>query len=275
MNLRSEPNITLSLKHHFILSPKEQPGQHGAHMSDLQSSPPPPSNNNNESSVTSPGFDETDAHDVTVEQMTQELQLNDQHNQPNVRGTATGSHSRRGSVLAGGGSSADVSGSGQHFPTDHHNNQSAAPTPSNADKASFLTRIKDSLRGQDGSGGGINTDNNNTSDFVEGADSPGPATEGRRRFLSYIPHFPEPKTTAPSEGNYRPIEEHGLVGNMKTVALIGTDAEVTYFSYPYFDSPSIFASILDSEKGGYWAIRSAVESHAELYGKLCQCCVSR
>lgn len=56
---------------------------------------------------------------------------------------------------------------------------------------------------------------------------------------------------------FRPIEEHGMIGNMHTCALVGTDAAIDWFCYPHFDSPSIFASLLDPEIGGHFSIRVA------------------
>ena len=55
------------------------------------------------------------------------------------------------------------------------------------------------------------------------------------------------------------IEEHGVIGNMRTCALISVSAEVCWFCYPNFDSPSIFASILDREKGGTWTISAYID----------------
>ena len=55
------------------------------------------------------------------------------------------------------------------------------------------------------------------------------------------------------------IEEHGVIGNMRTCALISVSAEVCWFCYPNFDSPSIFASILDREKGGSWTISAYID----------------
>jgi len=54
---------------------------------------------------------------------------------------------------------------------------------------------------------------------------------------------------------YLPIEDHGLIGNMKTVALVGTNGTIDWFCYPHFDSPSVFASVLDDEKGGSFSIQ--------------------
>ncbi|GGF46445.1 glucoamylase [Marmoricola endophyticus] len=51
-----------------------------------------------------------------------------------------------------------------------------------------------------------------------------------------------------------PIAEHGLIGDLRTCALVGSDGTIDWFCAPRFDSPSIFASVLDDEKGGDWRI---------------------
>ncbi|ORY08170.1 glycoside hydrolase family 15 protein [Basidiobolus meristosporus CBS 931.73] len=56
------------------------------------------------------------------------------------------------------------------------------------------------------------------------------------------------------ETGYLPIESYGLIGNMRTVALSSTDGAIDYFCYPHFDSPSVFARILDKNKGGHFSI---------------------
>jgi len=53
---------------------------------------------------------------------------------------------------------------------------------------------------------------------------------------------------------YQPIENYGVVGNMRTVALISTEASVDWFCFPRFDSPSIFGALLDSRQGGQFTI---------------------
>jgi GH15 family glucan-1,4-alpha-glucosidase len=53
------------------------------------------------------------------------------------------------------------------------------------------------------------------------------------------------------------ISEHGLIGDLQTTALIDTHATVDWFCAPRFDSPSIFAALLDEERGGY--LRTAPE----------------
>jgi len=53
---------------------------------------------------------------------------------------------------------------------------------------------------------------------------------------------------------YQPIENYGIVGNMRTVALVGMNGSIDWFCYPRFDSPSVFASILDYKRGGHFSI---------------------
>jgi GH15 family glucan-1,4-alpha-glucosidase len=54
--------------------------------------------------------------------------------------------------------------------------------------------------------------------------------------------------------SYLPIESYGVIGDMHTAALVGKNGSIDWFCYPHFDSPSIFAAILDHEKGGYFRI---------------------
>ena len=53
---------------------------------------------------------------------------------------------------------------------------------------------------------------------------------------------------------YLPIENYGIIGNMHTVALVGMDGSIDWFCDPHFDSPSVFAAILDDQKGGRYKI---------------------
>jgi GH15 family glucan-1,4-alpha-glucosidase len=50
---------------------------------------------------------------------------------------------------------------------------------------------------------------------------------------------------------YPNISDHGLIGDLQTAALVTTDGTVDWFCSPRFDSPSVFASLLDAEGGGY------------------------
>ena len=54
--------------------------------------------------------------------------------------------------------------------------------------------------------------------------------------------------------SYRPIENYGIIGNMRTVALVGMNGSIDWYCHPHFDSPSIFGAILDDKKGGRFQI---------------------
>jgi GH15 family glucan-1,4-alpha-glucosidase len=56
---------------------------------------------------------------------------------------------------------------------------------------------------------------------------------------------------------YQPIENHGIVGNMHSAALVSLDGSVDWLCLPRFDSPSVFGAILDAEKGGRFRIAPA------------------
>ena len=53
---------------------------------------------------------------------------------------------------------------------------------------------------------------------------------------------------------YQPIQDHGIIGDLHTVALVGMDGSIDWFCFPNFDSPSVFAAILDDAKGGRFRI---------------------
>jgi GH15 family glucan-1,4-alpha-glucosidase len=53
---------------------------------------------------------------------------------------------------------------------------------------------------------------------------------------------------------YQPIENYGVIGNLQTIALVGIHASIDFLSFPYFDSPTIFAALLDAEKGGHFQL---------------------
>ncbi|MFF2082415.1 trehalase-like domain-containing protein [Nocardia sp. NPDC058176] len=50
---------------------------------------------------------------------------------------------------------------------------------------------------------------------------------------------------------YPPIAEHGIVGDLQTAAPVSSDGTIDWWCAPRFDAPSVFASLLDSERGGY------------------------
>ena len=50
------------------------------------------------------------------------------------------------------------------------------------------------------------------------------------------------------EKRYIPIEDYGIIGNLHSCSLIGTNGSIDFYCYPNFDSPSIFARLLDYKK---------------------------
>jgi GH15 family glucan-1,4-alpha-glucosidase len=54
--------------------------------------------------------------------------------------------------------------------------------------------------------------------------------------------------------HYLPIEDYGIIGDLHTVALVGKNGAVDWCCLPRFDAPSVFATLLDSEKGGFFRV---------------------
>lgn len=54
--------------------------------------------------------------------------------------------------------------------------------------------------------------------------------------------------------DFTPLERYGLIGNLETCALIGPDGSVDWFPFPHIESPSMFAAVLDPDRGGRFRI---------------------
>ena len=54
--------------------------------------------------------------------------------------------------------------------------------------------------------------------------------------------------------SYQPIENYGIIGDLNTVALVGLNGSIDFMCFPEFDSPSIFAALLDNDKGGCFSL---------------------
>ena len=65
----------------------------------------------------------------------------------------------------------------------------------------------------------------------------------------------------------QPIENHAVVGDLNTIALVALDGTIDFMCVPRFDSPSIFASLLDPERGGFFRLAPELDGirHKQLY----------
>ena len=60
--------------------------------------------------------------------------------------------------------------------------------------------------------------------------------------------------------SYLPIADHGVIGDLRTVALVGVDGTIDWYCPERFDAPSVFAAILDRQRGGYFRIAPVCDS---------------
>ncbi|MFF2625019.1 glycoside hydrolase family 15 protein [Kitasatospora griseola] len=68
-------------------------------------------------------------------------------------------------------------------------------------------------------------------------------------------------------GGYRylPISEHGLIGDLRTAALVATDGTIDWYCCPRFDAPSMFASVLDADRGGRFELAADVPARTRQF----------
>jgi GH15 family glucan-1,4-alpha-glucosidase len=59
--------------------------------------------------------------------------------------------------------------------------------------------------------------------------------------------------------SYLSIGAYGVIGDMRSVALVGSNGSIDWCCLPHFDSPSVFAAILDDLKGGFFSLAPAGE----------------
>ncbi|MFI8298843.1 glycoside hydrolase family 15 protein [Streptomyces nigra] len=70
---------------------------------------------------------------------------------------------------------------------------------------------------------------------------------------------------APGAKGYVPIADHGLIGDLRSVALVGVDGTIDWYCCGAFDAPSVFASILDTERGGCFELAATVPARTKQF----------
>ena len=66
------------------------------------------------------------------------------------------------------------------------------------------------------------------------------------------PH--EPGFPRPTGHRYTSLNDYGIIGNLETVALVGSDGSIDWCCLPSFDSPSVFGALLDHDRGGRFQV---------------------
>ncbi|HXX28214.1 MAG TPA: glycoside hydrolase family 15 protein [Terriglobales bacterium] len=59
--------------------------------------------------------------------------------------------------------------------------------------------------------------------------------------------------------SFEPIEDYGVIGNMRSTALVGRNGSIDFLCFPDFDSPTVFAALLDDERGGSFQIQPQLQ----------------
>src|SRR5262245_50439328 len=74
--------------------------------------------------------------------------------------------------------------------------------------------------------------------------------------------FPAVLGSSTMASRYAPIGEYGVIGDLHSVALVGMDGSIDFLCLPDFDSPSVFAALVDAERGGRFQIAPLLEGAA-------------
>ncbi|MFB7331372.1 glycoside hydrolase family 15 protein [Streptomyces adustus] len=69
----------------------------------------------------------------------------------------------------------------------------------------------------------------------------------------------------PTGAGYVPIADHGLIGDLRSVALVGSNGTIDWYCCPSFDAPSVFGAVLDAERGGSFELAATVPARTKQF----------
>src|SRR3712207_6157507 len=63
--------------------------------------------------------------------------------------------------------------------------------------------------------------------------------------------------------SYPPIDDYALIGDCRSAGPVSREGSLDWLCFPRFDSPSVFAALLDTREGGRFRIRPVGEYSPE------------
>src|SRR6185295_14604200 len=89
-----------------------------------------------------------------------------------------------------------------------------------------------------------------------------PSTPCSRRYAGPPAESAAVLGSATMATRYAPIGDYGIIGDLYTIALVGMDGSIDFLCLPHFDSPSVFAALVDAERGGRFQLAPLLEGAA-------------